>query len=112
MLKSDLNKIVEQYRSTKDIKVIEDGLGYSTGSLNNLEEELYVFYVDNSRFEFEMPRGDEKGANAFWTPGGRTFGGFKEAVITDKLNPLSPITHDKNLGKLQSQFRFEKIKNF
>jgi hypothetical protein len=110
MLKSDMDAVVAKYRLSKNVKDIEDALGYTPGSLAGKEDDLYVFYLDKSKYIFELPTGNEIGANSLWEPEARTSGGFLECVVTDKTDPTKPITHDKKLSFLQSQFTNIKVK--
>lgn len=112
MLSSEMKKAVEEYRSTRNLTALEDALGYKRGSLKGLEEELFVFKVDGKKFKFDMPDGNELGANEFWTPGGKTSGGFREAVIIDKVNPKAQIYHGNDIETLKNLFEYEAVKNF
>jgi hypothetical protein len=112
MLKSEMDDLIADYRLSGNVDILEDGLGYERGQLAGLEDELYVMYVDKTKFAFEMPSGKEIGANNLWEPAGLTSGGKHEAVIYDKLNHELPLTHNKSLPYLQSQFTNQKVKNF
>jgi hypothetical protein len=79
--------------------------------LSGLENELFIFNVDNTKFRFEIPNGNEIGANNLWEPGGLTSGGFREAVLIDKFNPSAQINHNKDINSLKNQFNWEKVKN-
>lgn len=112
MLRSEMDQVLTEYRSTGDIKTIEDGLGYESGSLVGLEDELYVFYVDKNQYDFKMPSGNEDGSNALWEPTGHTSGGKREACIYVKSNPSQKIVHNKSITTLQSIFtEYSKVKN-
>ncbi len=112
MLNEDMNSVIKEYKRTKDISVIEKALGYNTGDLRGLENELYLFRTDNSVFNFEIPNGNEIGANNLWIPGGKTSGGYREAVLLNKSNSFTPITHNQSVEFLKNQFKWEKITNF
>lgn len=109
MLRSDMNDVIANFRATGNTDYLEDALGYSRGDLQGLENELYVFYPSSSNYSFEMPTGNEIGANSLWEPGGETSGGFKEAVMVNKTNPNAQITHNNNIENLKNQFDWEKI---
>jgi hypothetical protein len=109
MLRSDMNEVIANFRATGNTDYLEDALGYSRGDLQGLENELYVFYPSSSNYSFEMPTGNEIGANSLWEPGGETSGGFKEAVMVNKTNPNAQITHNNNIENLKNQFDWEKI---
>ena len=108
-----INQLANEIRSKyqNDITVIEDALGYQRGDLSGLENELFIFNVDNTKFRFEIPNGNEIGANNLWEPGGLTSGGFREAVLIDKFNPSAQINHNKDINSLKNQFNWEKVKN-
>ncbi len=82
MLKSDMRNIIDKYRETRNIQFIEDALGYKSGVLTSLEDEIFVFYVDRTKFKFDLPDGNEIGVNYKWLPGGKTSGGYHEASCT------------------------------
>ncbi len=109
MLKSDMTSAVSKYKSTGKVEDLEDALGYSRGDLAGLEHELFVFFPDKSKYKFEMPDGNEIGANSLWDPGGKTSGGFREAVLIDKVDPSAPIEHNKSIETLKSIFSWEKL---
>ncbi len=109
MLRSDISEVIAQYRKTKEISIIEDAFGYEIGDLKGLEDEIYIFYVDNKIFDFNMPTGNEIGANKLWESGGKTSGGRKEATISYKSNPDQKINHNKNINNLKTQFEHEKL---
>lgn len=112
MLRTDMNAVVNEYRNTRNIANIEDALGYKNGDLTGLEDEIYIFYMNNDKYNFDMPHGNEIGANNLWISGGKTSGGYRESVIIDKLNPSSGRIHDKDIENLKTQFEFTKIKNW
>lgn len=109
MLKSDMENAIATYRSSGKITDLEDALGYSRGDLEGLEDELYVFFLDSKDYKFEIPDGNEIGANSLWEPGGQTSGGFKEATIVNRKNPDQPLSHDNDIGSLQAQLPHEKL---
>jgi hypothetical protein len=109
MLRSDMDKVVAKFQQSGEIKDIEDALGYTPGSLAGKEDDLYVFYLDKSKYIFELPTGNETEADNLWEPEARTSGGFLECVVTDKANPNTPITHNKKITNLQSQFQYIKV---
>ena len=109
MLKSDMKSALSKYKVTKRVENLEDALGYSRGDLLGLENELFVFFPDSKKFNFEIPDGNEIGANNLWEPGGKTSGGYKEAVLLDKVNPSIPIIHNKSISILKSLFSWEKL---
>lgn len=110
MLKSDMNRIVREYRKKQDVSVIENALGYTPGTLKSLEDELFVFYIDHQNYRFQIPNGTEIGANNLWEPGGLTSGFCKEAVMINKAGADITIVFDKQLSNLQKQLRWEKLK--
>lgn len=110
MLRSDMMAAIQEYRNTNNIEVLEKALGYDIGSLKNVQNEMFVFSLDKSKFRFELPDGNELGANSYWTPGGQTSGGAKEAVVIDRENPLSQITHSNSIESLEKQFAYESVK--
>ncbi|GEM_PF-2470626 len=112
MLNSDMSDAITKYRTSRNISDLEDALGYRSGDLSGLDDEIFVFYVKNDKYKFEMPNGNEIGANNLWIPGGKTSGGYREAVIIDKLNPSAKIIHNKNIEELKSQFDYVKVKDF
>lgn len=109
MLRSDMNDLIANFRASGNTDYLEDALGYTRGDLQGLENELYVFYPSSSNYSFEMPTGNEIGANSLWEPGGETSGGFKEAVMVNKTNPNAQITHNNDIENLKNQFDWEKI---
>ena len=109
MLNSDMKKAISEYRTSNNLEGLEDALGYRRGDLKGFENEIYVFYVDKSKYRFEMPNGNEDGANIFWEPGGKTSGGSREAVIIDIVDPKLQINHGKNIENLKGLFTFEKL---
>lgn len=109
MLKSDMDEVIDTYRASGNISDIEISLGYDTDDLAGLENDIYVFYLDQSDWSFNIPYGNEIGANDLWIPGGKTSGGYFEATILNKTDPTSLITHGKNIENLKSQFSWEKL---
>lgn len=110
MLKPDMRGVINSYRKSNDISIIEEALGYKPNELKGFDDELYIFDIDKTRFVFEIPSGTETGANNLWEPGGLTSGGYKEAVLIDKQNADSLIVHKKGISYLQSQFKWQKVK--
>ncbi len=110
MLRSDMDKVIADYRASNNVQTIEDALGYTRGTLTGREDELYVFYLNKTKYFFELPTGNEFGANSLWEPEARTSGGFLECVVTDRADPNRPITHNKSIEHLKSQFNFVKVK--
>jgi len=109
MLKSDMQKIIDEYNTSGDLAVIEKGLGYNQGDLSGLAGELYVFYPNASQYSFNMPSGNEIGANNLWEAGGFTSGGKREAILEGLTNPNEVIVHDKDINNLINQFDYEKL---
>jgi hypothetical protein len=109
MLRSDMDKVVARYQETGEISEIEDALGYTPGTLTGLEDDLYVFYLDKTKYIFELPTGNEIGANSLWEPEARTSGGFLECVVVDRSGPNKPIVHNKSILNLQNQFSYIKV---
>jgi hypothetical protein len=60
-----------------DIAKLEELLGFDKGYLGNTPVRIDIKSPNGLR----MPSGNELGANKYWTPGGYTSGGIKEAVI-------------------------------
>jgi PAAR domain protein len=112
MLNDDMETIIRKYRQSKDISIIEKALGYKKGDLQGLEDDLYLFKVEGSNFKFEMPSGNEIGTNDLWIPGGKTSGGYREAVLINKNNSNISIIHNKDIDFLKNQFKWEKVKKF
>ena len=112
MIRSDMDKAISQYRITKNLNVIEEALGYDKGALVGYEDELFVFYGNQDKFTFDIPNGNEIGANSFWIPGSQTPTGAVEVVLIDKFNPSQPIIHNKSIEYLQQNFSHEKVKDF
>lgn len=109
MLKSDMESAINTYKSSGNVSDLEKALGYNSNDLKGLENELYVFYPKSSKYKFEMPSGNEIGANNKWEPGGWTSGGRKEAVLIDKSNASQQITHNKSIDDLKNLFSWDKI---
>ncbi|MBK9509994.1 MAG: hypothetical protein IPP61_10130 [Cytophagaceae bacterium] len=109
MLKTDMNKIIRKYKRTEELTVIENALGYSSGTLKPFENELFVFYINWEKYNFEIPNGTEVGANSLWQPGGLTSGGCKEAVLINKAEPAQTIIYNRQISNLQNQLRWRKI---
>ncbi|MCX2680553.1 fibronectin type III domain-containing protein [Galbibacter sp. EGI 63066] len=109
MLKSDMQSAILRYKHTKNINELEDALGYSRGDLSGLEEGLFVFYPKNEKYRFDIPNGNEIGANSLWEPGGKTSGDFMEAVLINEADPAEQILHDKNIETLKNQFDWDKL---
>ena len=112
MLNDDMETIIRKYRQSKDISIIEKALGYKKGDLQGLEDDLYLFKVEGSNFKFEIPSGNEIGTNDLWIPGGKTSGGYREAVLINKNNSNISIIHNKDIDFLKNQFKWEKVKKF
>lgn len=109
MLQSDMRSAINKYKASGRIEDLEDALGYSRGDLVGFENDLYVFYLTKAKFKFQVPDGNELGANSLWKPGSKTSGGYREAVVIDKLNPHNPIVHNNDIESLQTLLRWEKI---
>lgn len=109
MLKSDMQSAIAKYKSSGKISDLEDALGYTRGDLSGLENELYVFYPDKSKYKFEIPDGNEIGANSLWEPGGKTSGGYREAVLIDNSKSSNQIVHSNDIKVLQAEFSWNKI---
>lgn len=112
MLTSDMKRVIAEYRQAKDVQVLEKALGYDIGELKGMEDEIFVFYTDAAKYDFDFPHGRELGANSHWTPGGKTSGGYREAVLIDKGNPDATIVHNRDIESLKLLFSFEKVKDF
>ncbi len=82
-LTSDMKEIVEQYQLSKNTDILEKALGYPEGSLKG--KKLYVLSIDEPKVK--MPNGSEGGVNELWTPGGKTSGGYNEAVLDNASIP-------------------------
>jgi PKD repeat protein len=91
MLRSDMRKVVDRFKQTKDTDYLEDALGYSRGYFR--DTEIFVLDVDNAKVL--MPDGKKGGVNSFWLPGGYTSGGLVEGVL-DNVH----IFHGKDMANL------------
>lgn len=104
MIRSEMDQTINSYRQTSNISIIENAIGYEPGSLQGMENEIYVFYVDKNQFDFRFPTGREDGANSLWIPGGVTSGGKQEACLYYKTNPNQKIVHNKSIEQLKIVF--------
>ncbi|WP_282784624.1 hypothetical protein [Phaeodactylibacter xiamenensis] len=109
MLRSDMQKAIDDYNLSGDVSTLENALGYNVGDLAGLQDELYVFYPNSSQYKFKVPDGNEIGANNFWEAGGVTSGGKKEAIMEGLSDPNEVIVHNKDINHLISQFDYEKL---
>jgi len=93
MLKTDMQEIVNTYKSNLSIDYLEDALGYNPGALQN--KTIYIYDVPSP--SLKMPSGNEGGANNLWLPGGKTSGGRSEAVLNNQS-----IQHNNSINNLPS----------
>lgn len=110
-LRSEMDEVITKYKASgNDWKVLRDEL--NLGSSTNLSgEEIYYVKIDgnDSRFNFDIPNGNEGGAIAGeWIPGGYTKNGVAEAALVGSEN----IIHNKDINQLLNNFtgNWEKIK--
>ena len=110
-LRSEMDVVIAKYKSQgKDWTIIRDEL--NLGISTNLEaEEVYYINidVDDSRFNYDIPNGNEVGAIiGEWVPGGYTKSGTTEAVLIGS----EIINHNKSVIQLLNNFngKWEKIR--
>ena len=84
-LKSDMEKIISDCKGNR--RLLAKKLGYEDSNVFDNGEIFVVYTKENSSFKFDMPTGNERGANEMWIPGGKTSGGITEAVLvgSDKV---------------------------
>lgn len=102
MAKSDLHAVVNMYRKTGDLSVIESALGYEPNFLSGME--IYMLTLEKPTVV--MPSGNERGVNPLWRPGGLTYPGAMREAVLDNV----PIIHANDIDLLNSTYDVVRIK--
>lgn len=102
MANSDLHVVVNTYRKTGDLSVIESALGYEPNFLSGME--IYMLTLEKPTVV--MPSGNEGGVNPLWRPGGLTYPGAMREAVLDNV----PIIHANDIDLLNSTYDVVRIK--
>ena len=97
-LKSDMDKIITECKGNRQL--LAEKLGYKNKNVFDNKEIFVVYTKGNSRFKFDIPTGNEVGANDMWIPGGKTSGGTTEAVLVGSEN----VIHNRDWNTFISFF--------
>jgi len=101
-LPSEMEAIVSKYKANgRDWRTLNDDLNLGSTALSGTNLYLVRIKLNDSRFSFEMPTGNEAGAYPQeWVPGGRTKSGTKEVALVGSEN----IEHSQSMERLLEQF--------
>jgi hypothetical protein len=98
-----MDEVIANYQNHgNDWTILRDEL--NLGASTNLEnEEIYYIFISPSdtRFNYEIPNGNEFGAiDGEWVPTGNTKNGTSEAALVGAEN----IVHNKDINQLLNNF--------
>lgn len=111
-LRSEMDAVITKYKNARnDWKILRDEL--NLGATTDLtHDEIYYIKIDpsDSRFNYDIPNGNEGGAiPGEWVPGGTTKNGTLEAALVG----CETCVHDNKMDTLLEFFgkgKWEKIK--
>jgi hypothetical protein len=101
---SEIDNIVSE--ANGDINVIINRLDLGTKFYKTGDEVFVIYAKPNKGFKFDMPNGNEPGANELWIPGGYTHSGATEAVLLNSGN----LEHGRVWQKVVDFFGAENVK--
>lgn len=97
----DLSAVIDEYKKTGDVSILETALGYDPKSLAG--KDIYMVKLKDPKVV--MPTGNEGGANSLWRPGGLTDPGGKREAVLDNIS----INHNNDINKMMTDFGAERI---
>jgi hypothetical protein len=103
-LPSEIDNIVAE--ANGNINVIINRLDLGTKFYKTGDEVFVIYAKSNKGFKFDMPNGNEPGANELWIPGGYTHSGATEAVLLNSGN----LEHNNIWQKVVDFFGAENVK--
>lgn len=102
-LKSEMDKLIKE--ADGDVNYIIKKLDLGDDYLSSKDELYYVTVEPNKGFKFEMPNGNELGANIYWTPGGKTANETIEGVLIGSEN----VKHERNWDIFINFFGYKNV---